>query len=134
MSAIADYASLMAVKFGEESDEYKRFIELVNSSSNILDRSFKRYNEYLTSAKNSLTDLESSFNSLQKAFEGKLGIDEVFELISKTGDLLNLNDFEATGDGFLLNSSRIKDVQDALIKQKKISIQLELAQYQLSME
>lgn len=134
MSSIADYASLMVVKFGEGSDEYKRFIELVNSSSNILDRSFKRYDEYLTSAKNSLTDLESSFDSLQKAFEGKLGIDEVFELISKTGDLLNLNDFQATGDGFLLNSNRIKDVQDALINQKKISIQLELAQYQLSME
>lgn len=134
MSSIADYASLMLVKFKEGSDEYEQFIKLVNSSSNILDRSFKRYDEYLTSAKNSLTDLEGSFNSLQKAFEGKLGIDEVFELISKTGDLLNLSDFEATGDGFLLNSSRIKDVQDALIKQKKISIQLELAQYQLSME
>lgn len=134
MSSIADYASLMVVKFDEGSDEYKRFIELVNSSSNILDRSFKQYDEYLTSAKNSLVDLEDSFDSLKKAFEGKLGIEEAFGLITKSGNLLSLNDFQATTDGFLLNSNRIKDVQNALITQKKIALQLELAQYQLAMK
>lgn len=134
MSSIADYASLMAVKFKEGSKEYKQFIELVNNSSNILDRSFKQYDEYLTSAKNSLVDLEDSFDSLKKAFEGKLGIEEAFGLITKSGNLLSLNDFQATTDGFLLNSNRIKDVQNALITQKKIALQLELAQYQLAMK
>ena len=134
MSSIADYASLMAVKFKEGSNEYKQFIELVNNSSNILDRSFKPYDEYLTSAKNSLVDLEDFFDSLKKAFEGKLGIEEAFDLITKSGNLLSLNDFQATTDGFLLNSNRIKDVQNALITQKKIALQLELAQYQLAMK
>ena len=134
VSSISNYAALMAVKFGESNDEYRKFIELVNNSSYILDRSFKSYVTYIGDAKKAIQELDSSFDDLSSAAEGKLKIDKAFDLMAQVGDALDLGDFYATADGYGLTQEKIKKVQEVLIEQKKISYQLDLAQYNLKMQ
>lgn len=134
VSDISDYAALMATRFGEAKDEYTKFIDLVNNSSNILDRTFQKYAQYIGDAKKEIQELDSSFDDLSSAAEGKLKIADAFSLMEQVGDALDLSDFYATANGYGLTQEKIKKVQEVLIEQKKISYQLDLAQYQLKME
>lgn len=134
ISDISDYAALMATRFGETTDEYTKFVDLVNNSSNILDRTFQKYAQYIGDAKKEIQELDSSFDDLSSAAEGKLKIADAFSLMEQAGDALDLSDFYATADGYGLTQEKIKKVQEILIEQKKISYQLDLAQYQLKME
>lgn len=134
VSDISDYAALMATRFGETNAEYTKFIDLVNNSSNILDRTFQKYAQYIGDAKKEIQDLDGSFDDLSSAAEGKLKIADAFSLMEKAGDALDLSDFYATANGYGLTQEKIKKVQEVLIEQKKISYQLDLAQYQLKME
>lgn len=134
VSDISDYAALMATRFGEAKDEYTKFIDLVNNSSNILDRTFQKYAQYIGDAKKEIQELDSSFDDLSSAAEGKLKIADAFSLMEQAGDALDLSDFYATADGYGLTQEKIKKVQEVLIEQKKIAYQLDLAQYQLKMQ
>lgn len=134
VQSIADYASQVAVNIGESSETYKGFIELVNNSSNILDRSFKTYEQWTGNLKKDLSSVKDEFDNLSSAAEGKLGIEDAFTLISNSSGALDLKDFYATADGLGLSAQNITKAQKIIVEQKKISLQLQLEQYKINVQ
>lgn len=134
VESFSNYAALVAINIGESSEAYTKFVELVNNSSRIVNRKFKDYNTWTKSLKSNLTDVESSFDTLSSAAEGKLSVSDAFDLVSNSNGLINLGDFYATADGLGMSMENIDKLQKSIVQQKKASLTIQLEQYKLSLQ
>lgn len=125
----AKYAAEMAVKFGEDSQEYKGFVDLVNKTSHVLDRTFRSYNDIISDTKNEIEGFSDSLSNLGEGLTGSLDAEGLLELLSEFQGILTTEDFIATSEGFKFanveNEKEALELAEQLLDIKRLELEYE---------
>ena len=129
--SIINFQSLLQQKGLENTQVWEDFNDTIANSGDIANKSLKTFNQRLDEIKTKTEKLQSNFDNLAKSITGELDIAGLVDLITEIGDssILDFSDFEATADGFKLQSASAEDVRQALLSKAEAEIQNQVSAY-----
>ena len=124
--SISQFGARIAQQFGIASEEYKRFIAIVQTGSSILDRSFRTADQTINDVATDIETLQDKMKTLGEAASGELGLSDMFRLISDSQGLLDFSDFTATAKGYQLAQDKISETRERLVELKLLEYKMEI--------
>lgn len=127
-ASMGDAASQIISMYGKSSGAYKNYINMINQSSNLIDRDFSNVDQIIKKATADIEQLTKGLENITTALSGGLGVEQLGTLLSEYGSIIDVKDFQATADGFLL------DTENALeLKKKMFQLTVEDYKFQADM-
>lgn len=133
VSQISQLGAQIIRTFGESSDAYAAFVDTVNKGSNILDRNFQSYSEYIKSVKSDVESIKGTFEKLKSAAEGTLELEDMFDLLAENEGVIDIDDFMVTAEGLKLNAESIAKIRENTVKMRITEYGIQWQQYQLGL-
>lgn len=134
VSSIAAHGAEIIQLYGTAEGAYQQFIDYVNKSSNILDRSLETTSQAISNAANDVKSIKTSFEKLKDAAEGSLELEDMFDLISDSKGALDFEDFTTTADGYQLSIEKVVESKQKVIELQILEYQIEQNMAQLQNE
>ena len=129
--SIAEFGAEIAAKYGEASDAYLDFVDVVNKSSAVLDRDYQTAQQFVNGVANDIESIKKSMDDLGSGLSGELALEDVFRLIGSSNGKISFEDFTETAKGYEISQEKAAELREIILKTQileyKIQQQLTIA-------